>query len=401
MTHLISVVDTHDLPQGLLSQLHLESSLKYINPKNYPTYQDLDQGLKFVRRMLIGMDQIVDDTELLDKQDFGGQLARTTVAGNASATRYSILENGLKLNLLPISLLMLPDGKYRLLDGRTRKGIFKEDCSLKNVIADVYEVDDNFKKEKQQLAAHRFAMRANLDEAPKSPFTMDDIVNHTINSVQKKWIKKEDIREEVEYINGNQFTKQKINKIVLQIKNRLEVAKVGIPLCNTYDDKSAQVWLKDIAKIQSNQNNNGIYYITYASSMTGKFVTWLARKYQDLILDIALNNKIKCKELRVVIQTGDLASSDLERSWKDAIDNFRVAFKDKLQDVANTWFVCEGGKSPKIDTKVILYGAIPAVYSLENKYPMDKIVRFKQDLKGKKFSEIDMVKSLDEFLDLE
>ena len=114
MTHLISVVDTHDLPQGLLSQLHLESSLKYINPKNYPTYQDLDQGLKFVRRMLIGMDQIVDDTELLDKQDFGGQLARTTVAGNASATRYSILENGLKLNLLPISLLMLPDGKYRL-----------------------------------------------------------------------------------------------------------------------------------------------------------------------------------------------------------------------------------------------------------------------------------------------
>ena len=336
MTHLISVVDTHDLPQGLLSQLHLESSLKYINPKNYPTYQDLDQGLKFVRRMLIGMDQIVDDTELLDKQDFGGQLARTTVAGNASATRYSILENGLKLNLLPISLLMLPDGKYRLLDGRTRKGIFKEDCSLKNVIADVYEVDSNFDKGKQQLAAHRFAMRANLDEAPKSPFTMDDIVNHTINSVQKKWIKKEDIREEVEYINGNQFTKQKINKIVLQIKNRLEVAKVGIPLCNTYDDKSAQVWLKDIAKIQSNQNNNGIHYITYASSMTGKFVTWLARKYQELLQDIQLNNKTKCKELRVVIQTGDLASSDLERSWKDAIDNFRVAFKDKLQDVANT-----------------------------------------------------------------
>ena len=176
-------------------------------------------------------------------------------------------------------------------------------------------------------------MRANLDEAPKSPFTMDDIVNHTINSVQKKWIKKEDIREEVEYINGNQFTKQKINKIVLQIKNRLEVAKVGIPLCNTYDDKSAQVWLKDIAKIQSNQNNNGIHYITYASSMTGKFVTWLARKYQELLQDIQLNNKTKCKELRVVIQTGDLASSDLERSWKDALDYFRIAFKENLQDV--------------------------------------------------------------------
>ena len=135
--------------------------------------------------------------------------------------------------------------------------------------------------------------------------------------------------------------------------------------------------------------------------MTGKFVTWLARKYQELLQDIQLNNKTKCKELRVVIQTGDLASSDLERSWKDAIDNFRVAFKDKLQDVANTWFVCEGGKSPKIDTKVILYGAIPAVYSLENKYPMDKIVRFKQDLKDKYFYEIDRTKSLDEYLDLE
>ena len=99
MTQLISVVDTHKLPNGLLSDLHLQSSLKFIDPENYPTYQNVEKGLLFVKRQLVNLDDIISDEILLGTQSFHAQLARTTVAGNKEATKHSIVENGLKLNL--------------------------------------------------------------------------------------------------------------------------------------------------------------------------------------------------------------------------------------------------------------------------------------------------------------
>ena len=180
MTQLISEVDTHKLPNGLLSDLHLQSSKKYIDPENYPTYENVEKGLLFVERRLVDMDEIVGDEVFLGTQGHGGQqIVRTSVAGNIDATRHSIVENGLKLTCLPISLVLLNNKKFGFLDGRTRHGIFKNNCKLKNVIADVYKYDLDYTPEEQQLAGQRFAMRANFDEAPGSPFTMEEIVRHT------------------------------------------------------------------------------------------------------------------------------------------------------------------------------------------------------------------------------
>ena len=372
MTQLISVVDTHKLPNGLLSDLHLQSSLKFIDPENYPTYQNVEKGLLFVKRQLVNLDDIISDEILLGTQSFHAQLARTTVAGNKEATKHSIVENGLKLNFLPISLVLLPDGKFAFLDGRTREDIFRNNCNLKNVIADVYKYDPDYTKDEQQLAGQRFAMRANFNEAPSSPFTMDDIVRHTVHAVNKGWISKDDIRKEVMLINDNQFSLLKVNKMVLRVENILANDQDGVPLANTYDEAGAGRWLADIAKIQSNQNSNGIYYLTVSSSFGTKFIPWVAKKYQALLQDIALNNKTKCKQLRVIVYVGTLASSDLEQSWKVGVDRFRAKVERLMNFVCKTWFT----EMPELDNKVILYGAIPAVYSLGEEYPMNKIVRF-------------------------
>lgn len=397
MTQLISVVDTHKLPNGLLSDLHLQSSLKFIDPENYPTYQNVEKGLLFVKRQLVNLDDIISDEILLGTQSFHAQLARTTVAGNKEATKHSIVENGLKLNFLPISLVLLPDGKFAFLDGRTREDIFRNNCNLKNVIADVYKYDPDYTKDEQQLAGQRFAMRANFNEAPSSPFTMDDIVRHTVHAVNKGWISKNDIRKEVMLINDNQFSLLKVNKMVLRVENILANDQDGVPLANTYDEAGAGRWLADIAKIQSNQNSNGIYYLTVSSSFGTKFIPWVAKKYQALLQDIALNNKTKCKQLRVIVYVGTLASSDLEQSWKVGVDRFRAKVERLMNFVCKTWFT----EMPELDNKVILYGAIPAVYSLGEEYPMNKIVRFKQDLKDQTFDEIDTPKTLDDYLDID
>jgi|TARA_B110000211_G_C14006719_1_gene521179 hypothetical protein len=396
MNNLISVVNTQELTNGILSELHLQSSKEFINPDTYPTYQNIQQGLLFIERKLVDIDQIVSDDELLGTQGFYTQLARTTVADKKQLTRHSIIENGLMLSRLPISIVQLPNGKFASLDGRTRLDIFEVDCKLKNVIADVYEYDTNYSHIKQQLAGQRFAMIANCDEAPSSPFTMDDIVRHTVNAVQTNGISREDIKNEVELVNKNQFSQLKINKMVLRIKNILEESKEGVPLVNTYDEKSAPQWLKNIAKIQSNQNNNGIYYLTVSSTFHTKFIPWAAKKYQELLLDIALNNKTKCKQLRIVVYVSDLSSSDLELSWKTGIDKFRNQVEKLMNLVCKTWFT----NIPEITNKVVMYGAIPSVYSLEQKYPMNKIVRFTQDLKDQTFDEIDLPKTLDDYLDI-
>ena len=397
MTQLISVVDTHKLPNGLLSDLHLQSSLKFIDPENYPTYQNVERGLLFVERRLVNLDDIISDDILLGTQSFHAQLARTTVAGNKEATKHSIVENGLKLNFLPISLVLLPDGKFAFLDGRTREDIFRNNCNLKNLIADVYKYDPDYTPDEQQLAGQRFAMRANFNEAPSSPFTMDDIVRHTVHAVNKGWISKSDIRKEVMLINDNQFSLLKVNKMVLRVENILANDQDGVPLANTYDEAGAGRWLADIAKIQSNQNSNGIYYLTVSSSFGTKFIPWVAKKYQALLQDIALNNKTKCKQLRVIVYVGTLASSDLEQSWKVGVDRFRAKVERLMNFICKTWFT----ETPELDNKVILYGAIPAVYSLGEEYPMNKIVRFKQDLKDQTFDEIDTPKTLDDYLDID
>ena len=185
--------------------------------------------------------------------------------------------------------------------------------------------------------------------------------------------------------------------MVLRVENILANDQDGVPLANTYDEAGAGRWLADIAKIQSNQNSNGIYYLTVSSSFGTKFIPWVAKKYQALLQDIALNNKTKCKQLRVIVYVGTLASSDLEQSWKVGVDRFRAKVERLMNFVCKTWFT----EMPELDNKVILYGAIPAVYSLGEEYPMNKIVRFKQDLKDQTFDEIDTPKTLDDYLDID
>ena len=394
LNNIITTVNLskENLPRRKFEQIHLDSSIVFVDPKTYPNRyrpQDLENGLKFHKRELIDLDLIVERVHSFTKTAQG---PRVTIAGNIKETEFSIKQRGYMLTNPPAAVLRLPNGKYMWLDGRSRKYICESKLKdpMKNMIFDVYEEDrENYPDELQSFfnqAAHRFSIRMNANERPASPFTTDDLIRHVVYSYQQNWIKGDiqSILNEVEKVNSNQFQPSQVNKIAMRVQKLISEFDNDIKPCESWSDPMAKNWLKDEAKHQDNNNNNGIYYTTYSYSTISKSISVIAKRYQDKVLECITNNLPLPKEYRLIIHTGVLKASNPEQSWKDSIDDFRTEFKDKLNNVSKAFFEDEISKS-----KIVLYGAIPSCWSLADEFPMNKIVKFNQGpLKNKLFKDI-------------
>jgi len=400
------VVSKNHLPNLELTNEHLESSKVYIDPDRYPDRylpKDLEKGIKFLQRELINLNQMVMPTDH-NQHTNTGQIARTSTAANAEQTEFSIVKNGLALNALPPAVLVLPNGDYRWLDGITRGGIFKK-LKMKNMIADVYEVDPQYSKKDQEQAQHRFSIRMNANERPASPFTKDDLVRHVCHSFNQGWIKNdyESIKKEIELINKNQFKEHAVNHMIMDARNKTIKQETGTPITETFDEASAKSWLRNKAKVQNNDNNNGIYYQTYAAGYISKSTSAISHNYQLLLKDLEMQNKPAPKEYRVILHPRTLKSGDPEKSWKKSYDDFRTGWERTLGEIGNSFFLDKDKKSITTNSKIILYGGIPACWSLEEDYPMDSIVKFNQGkLKNKLFKDVDSVddaETFDEYMD--
>jgi hypothetical protein len=379
------MVITHAVPLSAKSftQEHLDLSLKYISPDVYPglyAKSDLPKNIEFVKRKIMNISDIVIDDVADDIFISQSAFIRANGQGeNWKDVHANIEEQGFKLCKIPISVAYCLDKLVRLLDGRTRlEKLIK--LGFTNVIVDYYKCDDDD-------SFTKMASIRNMVSDPYSPHTKADIIVNCNYAIDQGWTKREydSIFNRVKEIAPNSFSKQVVNKIVLNVLN----GDGHTSRVHSYTDAKATEWLKRNG-YHDNEKGNGIYYKAIGcGSAVPAGITGVAKYLQrDLV-------GCNVKELRVVLHTDTLDGSCPEESFKGKIDRFRANWDRSLDEIKDTFF-----PGSKISRVARLYGAVPAVVALAEVYPMDKLIAFHVGkLKDKLFSEIDAENNLSRHLE--
>lgn len=381
----------HSVPMSVkkFTKKDIDISKKYINPEVYPGLygpSELPKNLKFISRQLIDIDDfLIDDEGAMDKSvptharhgktNITNQTARANSRGEyANHVHHSLRTFGYKLDNIPMSIAVWVDGSKYMINGRTRlEELRRQD--FKNIIADVYECTS-------WEAYHDAKQLFNVRSDPYSPHTMEDIVTTCQLAISKGWIKStyDDILKKVNEVAPGCFLDSEVNKIVFRAMNSKSLQSTA------YTTKGAAEDLRKFGYIDNHQNN-GIYYFVYSAEGSVKMIPTAAKYLSEILHDK------KVKELRIVIHTGTLQGADPEASWKSKIDNCRNAWRHYLQYIKDSYFGTE------IKDVIKLYGAMPAVASLADKYPMDKLVMFHVgQLRTKTFSEIDLEENMNKMV---
>jgi hypothetical protein len=386
----MTVVLSVPLSAKKFTQEDLEVSKKYICPDVYPglyNQNELPPGIKFIDRRIVPIDSfLLQPKEIDDKKEaaklFMFQDARFTSRGaNADEVHASIELYGFRLNCVPISVLKCPDKNEYIGNGKTRlEKLLKE--GFENVIVDYYECSD-------WDSLSQFGVMSNPISDPYSPHTMLDIVSHCQKAIANGFIENtyDAIHKRAKFVSNGSFGDAILNKICLRV---MEEKNAPQKLFH-YNENSAKEWLERMGYID-NDKNNGIYYKILSTSYVSKSFFSVSKFYRDLVV----KDGKKVKELRVILHTGTLDGSNPVGSWKSRIDDFRADWDACYDAIEYAFF-----DYPERSRKIKLYGALPAVASIANEYPLDRLVLFHTGpLKNNLFKQIDTQSKLTKILDL-
>jgi len=365
---------------------HLEAS-KELFSLNHPNYNEASEyNMRFTKRTIMDIDE-PDTSDIVNTSFSGGltQSARINGQGEyAVDVKSDIKTYGYKLDKMPISVVIGPDKKSRVCNGRTRIQELKA-SGFKNMVVDVFETDSWF-------AFHLHSIKSNPKPDPASPHMMPEIELLATKAVRNGDITNEysPIFDVVKKAGGSSFKKKTYDTIT----NRVLTPYSPDMHLAAFDAKTSKEWLQKNGH-PDNLNNNGIYYFPYASSSPVKIYSSVANYYIEL-----LNNGKSVKELRIILHTGILDGADGATSWKNRIDVCRKSYTDNFTDIENTHFSLNKKDGDKRNDVVKLYGALPAVAALANEWPLDKLVLFNKGiLKNKSFQDITVNNSLDDYFE--
>jgi len=348
----------------------------------HPVYVNLTKGLKFIERTIRPLSAIdTSDVDLAGKTNGAyTQSARSTGRGQYAADVHaSIEQQGYKLDKEPISVVICPDKKEHACNGRTRLEKLQQ-LGFENVIVDVFEAET-------WNAFHVHSLKTNQYADPYSPFLAQDLEQYALKAWRSGDLKRtfEGVYEAVKEIGGTSFKDKTYHNIA---SNVVGFHDRDLQLF-AHTDATAKEWLNNNGYI-NNLNNNQIYYYPYASSSWSKCFVNAASFYNELI-----SSGKPVKEIRVVVQTGTLNGADGEQCWKNRIDRFRRNWAEVYNLIEKTHFINSERKSV-----IKLYGAIPAVASIADEWPLDKLVLFnKGKLANNYFQDLDDDNNLSDFLE--
>ena len=328
-----------------------------------PTY------LKYVGPKLVN----VSDIEL-DNVQFE-QTVRANINPKTPNVRDDIRFNGFNLAELGLFLVRLNNGKYLIMEGRSRGKMLREDFDMTNVIADVFDVKD--------LAnIIRFALFMNSSKKPFGEASYEDIRNVIMWLIEEGAIAKQPdtsagrtaltdaITYELDFISGGKLKPAQYDLIILAARDKALGYKsvISFPGGKGVEDYlnkllGAERVAKDLA--------NGIKYVPVA--------IFDEKMYPRMITETAKAPK-SIKEIRFVMYMGVPKASDPEGSWlKDSGPGvgkhagFKKRFDTFEEQIAEIRF-----NGVRVDTTCIkIYGAIPQVRSLDKKYPMNRVYVYK------------------------
>jgi hypothetical protein len=386
----MTVVLSVPLSAKKFTQEDLEVSKKYICPDVYPglyNQNELPPGIRFIDRRIVPIDSfLLQPKEIDDKKEaaklFMFQDARFTSRGaNADEVHASIELYGFRLNCVPISVLKCPDKNEYIGNGKTRlEKLLKE--GFENVIVDYYECSD-------WDSLSQFGVMSNPISDPYSPHTMLDIVSHCQKAIANGFIENtyDAIHKRAKFVSNGSFGDATLNRICLRV---MEEKNAPQNLFH-YNEESGKEWLERMGH-HDNDMNNGIYYKIVSTEHFSKSFASLSAFYRRLVIDEGK----KVKELRVILHTGTLDGSNPVGSWKSRIDKFRRHWNRIYDNIEYAFF-----EKAERSRKIKLYGALPAVASIANEYPLNRLVMFHTGkLKDNLFSDVDCEVGVDKALDL-
>jgi hypothetical protein len=317
---------------------------------SYPHLYESDlynKSFKFIKRDLIDADAI----------------AFKSGPGNTQEARHSGLNpeyDELKIDLEefgyrpycpPIAIRKTSDGKYVILNGRTRDKILREN-KVKNRIVDIYECDD--------ATALKFGIASNNEQPPAGLATSTDIIHAAKIAIRNDWIENnyDDVYAWVSEACGTRFVEGKRREMVNQIVNHVAAEENDQVIVAWANSSEPEAWMKVNNYIDTNGRVPVRYVVTSFS---------VPQKAIFRACEAAMENPDA--EIRMVIHTGNLTAADLVKCYIKRVLNFKKEWHLKISQVSQGLF---GGKSPSFN-RIKLYGCIPALSELSD---LDELIIF-------------------------
>jgi len=334
-------------------------NVKHFTPNNLETLDNLriraahpriygsktPKGIKYISTRVIAVENIDSDNVSFN------QGARVTANEALDSIRGDITSNGYSLTELPICVMMLGNDKYTILEGRTRFYILRA-LGVQNIIADVFE-------QTTTANALRFAVAQNSQKKPHGPASFPDVNKAILELIKMGEIDAQAtnfvdlVSEEIIRIT-NKLEPQEINRI---IHNANDVVQGERTVFSYPKGEGAKEWLENHGYTD---NRETMYHP--ASTYCEK--TMMAGIRQALLFP--------GREIRITVHGSVLNPKDPAGDWIKNCKGFKLSFNSMMKNISKEFF----NGAPLRMNQVRIYGAIPQVQALEDKYPMDRLHKF-------------------------
>ena len=334
------------------SNRNLETSNRLICKEAHPKiYGSLaPKGINFLNEELVNVSQIDSDNK------FFSQGARVNVNPAYFSIRSDIEQNGYSLAQLPIMLMRMADGKYVVIDGRTRFNIMVE-MGCTNIIAHVFE-------ETTPANVLRFATMMNAESKPFGEASVMDIEKTILSLVQYGEISNEQnaesfidqVLDEIDIISSKLTPSQKST-----ICHKAREIKEGVQQIISFPEgKGAKEWLQ----LNEYYDSREVKYVPIASYIEKTF-KHIIKAEETYGPDV--------KEIRLIVHTGTPDGRNPENHWI----NKGVRFKEQFDMLERQISKYRFGNATPTTSRTVLYGVIPQVKSLSKKYPLNSLYIYK------------------------
>ena len=343
---------------GLFTETHRKTLLRLRNLDAYPRIygSQTPKGVKYSITTTVKIEDVDSNNK------FFNQLARVGVNPEMQSIKEDIIINGFYLVELPIMVMKTKSGKYKILEGRTRFNILVG-LGMKNVIVDVFD-------EMSDADALRFAVSMNAHKKPFGKADFLDIKKAILNLIEFGEIVSQPNTEEgrailtdsIIYELGlitSKLTDNQVNEIVF---SGIEKGTGVSPVNSFPNGKGSQEWLVKNGYVDTRE----VKYVAI-SAFVSKTPYVMINNLKKVSSDIS--------EIRFVVNGGVLNAKDPAKDWLTNVLKFDELFRTFENDWIDARLSENSKRNPNL--KVKLWGAIPQVLELEDKYPMDTIVKFK------------------------
>ena len=291
------------------------------------------------------------------------QVARVNVNPKWQVLKEDIIKNGFNLAELGIMVMRLENGKFIVMEGRSRLKILQE-MGMANIVAEVFRVTTI-------ANLVRFALYMNSTKKPYGEASIYDITKGIMYLIENNVIAKRPntvagrtalataISAELDYMSGGKLTPNENDLIIHKAIDKATGVKNVISFPK--GEGSQEYLEKLIGPEQLKEDlDNGIIYVVRAN--------FTEKIYSGMIKELEKSDP-NVKQIRFVIQTGVPKATNPEKDWIKNGAGFKEQFDIFEKKISKIRF----HNVEVNESRVCIYGAIPQVRSLEHKYPMDRL----------------------------